>query len=79
MRFAQGVFVDKREVVFAFDFKRDQTMLHLALLRGLHKKLQSMQALIASRIQPFSISMSINDLERRARENAEARENADVR
>jgi hypothetical protein len=76
--FPQGVFVDSREVEIAFDFRREQKMqkkLYLALLRGLHSKLESLHALIGSRIQPFTISMSIEDLERRARENAGAREN----
>ena len=67
--FVKGLVVDNREVVIALDFRREQ-MLHLAMLRSMHSKLQMLQALMGSRIQPFSISMAIEDLERNRRENA---------
>ena len=73
MRIPQGCFVDKKEVVYAFDFLRHEHILPLAVVRGLYSQLESLKSLMGSRIQPFSISMSIEDLQRRAREDAEAR------
>ena len=66
--FVKGL-VEKREVVVVYDFRRMQ-MLQMAMLRDMHSKLCELQALMGFRMQPFSISMSVHDLERNRRENA---------